>query len=342
MLFVRPAGLADIDALMDLAYLSGRGFTSLPEDRPTLTDRLELSEASFLGQVDDRAAWYTVMLENSETGQIEGVASVKGGVGISRPHYSFRVMTLSQYSSATQTRFDHNVLVLVNECGSCSEVGSLFLRPGKRQSGAGSLLARSRYMLIGAEKERFCDSIMSELRGWFDEADNSPFWEGISSKFFRLPFEEADRMITSTDGQFIPDLAPRHPIYLQLVDAAAREAIGKVHRHGMAALTMLEREGFSRSGLVDIFDGGPTMTCRRDDIRTVRETRRFSVRIADDAPQGDAQPAGAQQALVSTPYIAAFRAARMPVVIDGGTVVLPAAGAAILGVDTGAEVQVCI
>ena len=32
MLFVRPAVTADLDALMELAILSGRGFTSLPED----------------------------------------------------------------------------------------------------------------------------------------------------------------------------------------------------------------------------------------------------------------------------------------------------------------------
>jgi len=30
MLVVRPAGPADIDALLDLAFLSGKGFTSLP------------------------------------------------------------------------------------------------------------------------------------------------------------------------------------------------------------------------------------------------------------------------------------------------------------------------
>ena len=47
MLVVRPAGSADFDALMELAELSGRGFTSLPEDEPTLRARLALSEASF-------------------------------------------------------------------------------------------------------------------------------------------------------------------------------------------------------------------------------------------------------------------------------------------------------
>ena len=334
MLLVRPAGPADIDALMELAFLSGRGFTSLPEDRATLSDRLALSEASFAGTGDARDAWYVLMLENGETGQIEGVAGVKGGVGITRPHFSFRVMTLAQYSSAIATRFDHNALVLVNECSNMSEVGSLFLRPGKRQSGAGSLLARARYMLIGAQPDRFCDTIMAELRGWFDDADNSPFWDGIASKFFRLPFEEADRMITSTDGQFIRDLAPRHPIYMELVDAAARDAIGAVHRHGVPALKMLEKEGFERSGLVDIFDGGPTMICRRDTIRTIAEARALPLRIADGVDEI------AQARLVSTCDIARFRALRAPVLIEADSATLSPGSAALLGVDPGATIQV--
>ena len=49
MLFVRPAGPADFDALMELAVLSGPGFTSLPEHEPTLRERLATSEASFTG-----------------------------------------------------------------------------------------------------------------------------------------------------------------------------------------------------------------------------------------------------------------------------------------------------
>lgn len=333
MLVVRAAGPADIDAMMELASLSGRGFTSLPEDRTTLSDRLALSEASFANAVQPREAWYTLMLEDSETSQIQGVASVKGCVDIARPHFSFRVLTLAQYSRSTETRFDQNALVLVNECSNMSEVGSLFLRPDKRQKGAGTLLARSRYMLIGAQRDRFCDTIMAELRGWFDDFDNSPFWDGIASKFFRLPFADADQMIASTDGQFILDLAPRHPLYTEIMDAAARKAIGAVHRQGVAALKLLEKEGFEYGGLIDIFDGGPTMTCRRDAIRTISDARMFTITIGDVA-------ADAQVRLVSNDRIAAFRAMRAPAVIDGDIVKLGPEAAALLGLAEGATVQI--
>ena len=329
MLVVRPGGPADIDALLDLAYLSGRGFTSLPENRTTLAERLELSAQSFAGTAAPDAAWYVLMLEDSETGAIEGVAGVKGAIGLSRPHYAFRVVTLAQFSPATDVRFDHRMLVLANECTGFTEVGSLFLRPGKRQGGAGSLLARSRYMLIAGHRERFAPTVMAELRGWFDEQDNSPFWDGIAGKFFRIPFEQADQMITSTDGQFILDLAPRHPIYLELVDPAARGVIGEVHRHGEAALAMLEREGFTRSGLIDIFDGGPTVTCQREAIATVREAAERTVKVVDAL----SDPAPPQ--LLATTGLAAFRATRAPVRVDGDTVELTGDAAQALAVGTG-------
>lgn len=336
MLVVRPGGPADTDALLELTYLSGKGFTSLPENRETLARRLELSAASFAGQVDPTEAWYVLMLEDTATGRIEGVAGVKGAVGLQRPHFSFRVVTFTQFSSATSTRFDHQALVLVNECTGHSEVGSLFLRPGRRQAGTGALLARARYMLIAAARERFSQTVMAELRGWFDERDISPFWEGIAAKFFRLPFEQADHMITTTDGQFIADLAPRHPIYLELVPAEAREAIGMVHRHGEAARHMLENEGFAASGLIDIFDGGPTMVVPRDRIATVRDARILPAQVADD-PALTVAP----ERLLAVPAAAAFRALRASVLVGDEAIVLSSAVARGLGVGSGDMVMVC-
>jgi arginine N-succinyltransferase len=139
-------------------------------------------------------------------------------------------------------------------------------------------------MLIAAARDRFADKIVSELRGWFDWEGESPFWEGVSAKFFRLPFEEADRMITASNGQFLVDLAPRHPIYLELIEPFARDVIGEVHPDGRAARKMLESEGFSWTGLVDVFDGGPTVTCARDKIDTIRRTTPCTVAVNDNAP----------------------------------------------------------
>lgn len=313
MLVVRPAGPADFDALMELAVLSGPGFTSLPEDEATLRERLEISRDSFGGALSPLECWYTLMLEDAETGEIDGVCGVKAAVGLKRPFFSFRVVTLAQYSQALGLRFDHRALVLVNECAGWTEVGSLFLKSHKRQGGAGRLLAQSRYLLIGSEPHRFAEQVLAELRGWFDEDGSCPFWEHVSSKFFRIPFADADRMSASTDGQFILDLAPRHAIYTELLPEPARQVIGCVHRDGEAAKALLEREGFRATGLIDIFDAGPTMACPRDDIRTVRESRRLRVKVV-------AEPQAESASLISRDNVATFRATRAVVATDADSV----------------------
>lgn len=331
MLVVRPAGPEDYDALMELAVLSGRGFTSLPEDEPTLRQRLETSAASFAGAIAPIECWYTLLLEDTDTGRVEGVAGVKAGVGLKRPFFSFRVVTLAQHSLVVGTRFDHRALVLVNECAGWSEVGSLFLRPERRSGGAGRLLAQSRYMLIAADTTRFADQVLAELRGWFDDDGACPFWDSVSSKFFRLPFDEADRMSASTDGQFILDLAPRHPIFVELLPDAAQQAVGRVHREGEGALAMLAKEGFRTNGLVDIFDAGPTVTAHRDDIRTVRDSLRLRARVG--SVEGG-------QALVSTDRIEGFLACWADVAVGDGVVTVAREAAAVLGVGDGDMVRV--
>ena len=63
MLVVRPAGPADLDHLLELAILSGPGFTSLPEDADQLAERLELGRDSFSGKLAPQDCWYTIRLE---------------------------------------------------------------------------------------------------------------------------------------------------------------------------------------------------------------------------------------------------------------------------------------
>lgn len=314
MLVSRPAGPADYDALMELAVLSGRGFTSLPADEPTLRARLALSAQSFSGEIAPVEAWYTLLLEETETGAIAGSAGVKAAVGVKRPHFSFRVVTLAQSSPVLHMRFDHTALVLVNECAGWSEVGSLFLRPERRAGGAGRLLAQSRYLLIASEPERFAETVLAELRGWFDEDGTCPFWETVGCRFFHMPFDEADLKSASTDGQFILDLAPRHPIYLELLPEHARRSVGQVHREGEGARVMLEREGFRAQNLVDIFDAGPTLACRRDEIRSVRDSVRGRVAIGSELEGGPV--------LLARDSIGGFRATRAPALVEPGRITL--------------------
>ena len=97
-------------------------------------------------------------------------------------------------------------------------------------------------------------------------------------------------------------------------------------------MAMLAREGFERSGLIDIFDGGPTMTCQREQIRTIRETRSLRVEIGEQA--------GAEPRLLSTSEIEHFRCVRAPAKVRAETVAIELEAAEALGVRDGDMVRV--
>ena len=334
MLVVRPAGPADFDALWELAVASGPGFTSLPEDEPTLRKRLDCSKASFAGELPREDCWYVLMLENLESGKIDGIAGVKAAVGIKRPFASFRRVTFSHYhaSDHLEARLDQPALLWVNECRGWSEVGSLFLKPDRRVEGAGNLLARSRYMMIGAAPDRFSEWVLAELRGVFDKEGRSPFWDHVTSKFFPLDFAYADELSGSSDGQFIFDLAPHHPLYENLLPDAAREVIGKVHPGGVPARILLEKEGFRESGLVDVFDAGPTMACHRDAIRTVKDSRHLPATVVD-AVEGPPH-------LISVDDITRFRSVRCAAETRDGRLVISRQAAEALRIREGDMLRV--
>ena len=279
---MRPARLDDFDALMQLASESGPGFTSLPVHEPILRERLEKSEKSFAGKIaQPQYGKYLMMLVDHETGEVGGCSAVKAGCGIDQPFFNYRVITIAQASQAADRRFDMDALVLTNEFVGFTEVGTLFLREAHRGGGAGRLLAQSRYLLMASAPERFGDMVLAELRGVVDARGRTPFWDAIGAHFFRMEFTEADILSGVTDNQFILDLMPKYPIYVDLLPPEAREVIGRVHADGVGAMKLLEWEGFRFERTVDIFDGGPLVAAPRSLIRTIRESREVTLQVGE-------------------------------------------------------------
>lgn len=319
---MRPSRLDDLGALTELAELSGPGFTSLPVDEPILTGRLEQSERAFHGrQKNLQYGKYLMMMEHLATGQVVGCSAVKAGTGIDQPFFNYRIITLAQASHAAgNLRFDMDALVLTNEYVGYTEVGTLFLKPDHRGGGAGRLAAQSRYLLMAAAPERFSDHVLAELRGVVDDTGVSPFWECLGRHFFRMDFAEADRLSAITDNQFIVDLMPRYPVYVDLLPAEAREVIGRCHSEGVGAYKLLQWEGFEFDRTVDIFDGGPLVAAQRRHIRTIQESRLVTVEAGE--VEGDKD---ARQGMLSSNRLPDFRVSLGKFVRrgDSGLVVSP-------------------
>jgi arginine N-succinyltransferase len=325
---IRAARDEDLQALYEMAKLTGGGFTNLPPDRPALRAKLERSHAAFERRDDGQPHddLFVLILENVDTGEVRGTCQIFTRVGEKWPFYSYRIGTVTKHSQELGRTFRAEILNLVNDLEGCSEVGGLFLHPNERAGGLGMLLARARYLFIRQHRARFADRILAELRGVIDEAGGSPFWDGVAGRFFGMNFQAADEFNATHGNQFIADLMPKHPVYTAMLSEQARAVIGLPHPSGRAAMRMLENEGFAFENYVDIFDGGPTMTARTDQVSTVRDAT--DAIVAAIAPGGEA-------ALVATGSLAGFRATQGRVgTSDAGTTIDPRAAEA-LGLQPG-------
>jgi arginine N-succinyltransferase len=281
---IRAANEQDFGALYEMAKLTGGGFTNLPAEKKTLEGKLARAAEGFArkgeSQDDDL---YVFMLEDFETKAIRGTCQIFGEVGRDRPFYSYRISTLTQKSEELGRIFRNQTLSLCTDLEGSSEVGGLFLHPHERAGGLGLLLARSRYLFIKQHRPRFGARVLAELRGVMDPAGHSPFWDALAGRFFGMTFPEADEFNAVHGTQFIADLMPKTPIYVNMLPESARAVMGQPHPTGRAALKMLQAEGFTWDCYIDIFDGGPTVVARTDAIRSVREAATETVQeIGED------------------------------------------------------------
>ena len=325
---IRAAHAGDLQHLYEMAKRTGGGFTNLPPDRKALTAKLERGAQAF-ARTEDTVGddLFVFVLENTATGEVRGTCQVFSAVGLKWPFYSYRIGALTQHSEELGRTFRADILNLSTDLEGASEVGGLFLHPGERAGGLGLLIARSRYLFIRNHRARFGDRCIAELRGVIDEAGGSPFWDGVAGRFFGMNFQDADEFNAKFGNQFIADLMPKHPVYIAMLTEAARAVIGVPHPSGRAAMRMLEEEGFAWENYIDIFDGGPTMTVRTDQIRSIREAADSPV-VAIDAALGDHK--GGEKRLLSVGQLADFRTAYGWVdQRDGGIAIDPGCAAAL-------------
>ncbi len=327
---VRPARNDDFAAIYEMAKLTGGGFTNLPPDRAALVAKLARTEAAFEREGETQADdLFMFVVENVDTGQVRGTCQIFGMIGSEWPFYSYRISTLSQTSKALKRTFRAEMLTLVTDFDSSSEVGGLFLHPNERAGGLGLLLARSRYLFIKQHRKRFGDRLIAELRGVIDEAGGSPFWDAIAGRFFGMTFQEADEFNAAHGNQFIADLMPKTPIYTAMLPESARSVMGVPHPSGRAAMKMLESEGFSYEGYIDIFDGGPTMCVVTDQVRTIRDAREVTFAGVKNGEKG-------QRMILASGRLQAFAACYGQVqTLDDGTATVDARAAEALQLTEG-------
>lgn len=283
MMLFRKAVRADLPSIYALASRSGHGLTTLPHDLTLLEKQLEWSERSF--RMNDQTPTnelYYFVLEDPNTHQVVGTSAILSNTGYEEPFYSYKLSKRTRISHEMNIRNDYEVLSLVNDYQNRSELCTLFLDAPARVNHNGLLLSRARFLFIANHPQRFMPLIIADMRGISDENGQSPFWDGVCGHFFHMPFIDADRLSLRRNKQFITDLMPRNPIYVSLIAKSAQVVIGKPHPNTVAAMKILQREGFFYNQYVDIFDAGPTLEAPRDLIRSIGFSRILTLKNLSD------------------------------------------------------------
>lgn len=345
MFYIRPIARDDLPSILALSERTGTGLTTLPANRERLAARIERSLASFAATAARADACYMfVLVEGGANGgtaasdRVVGISAIEAAVGLNEPWYNYHVGTLVHASRTLDVYTVAPTLFLANDHTGHTELCSLFLDQGFRQGKNGVLLAKCRLLFIAEFAEHFAAKIIAELRGRLTNDGKSPFWEGLGRHFFAMEYSTADYLTGIGQKAFIAELMPKHPVYVNLLPEAARNAIGAVHADTEPARAMLEQEGFRYEGYVDIFDAGPTLECFRDDIRAVRQSQVLPVALGEEDPVPDSLTDDILW-LVCNRSFDAFRAIVAAAPARADRLALPAYAAQTLGVTEGELVR---
>lgn len=335
MLVVRPISMSDYDALHTCAVESGHGFTSLPVNEELLTNRITHSEYSFAkpNVTAPGDEGYLMVGFDRDSGEVAGCTGIEAAIGWDVPFYSYHISTIVHSSPKLGVNNVVKLLTFGNNYTGCSEICTLFLRPKFRGGNNGRLMSKCRFLMMAEHPHRFSKTVFAEMRGVSDEEGNSPFWQWLQEHFFSIEFTLADYLTGIGKKGFIADLMPKLPIYVNLLSKEAQAVIGQVHDNTKPALRLLEKEGFTCRNYVDIFDGGPSVECDRENIESVRHSFRGKVHIADHA--------SSQDFLISNTLFEDFRAVAVKAAFDqaSDTVIITNDVAEALQVEQGDSVR---
>lgn len=274
MYLVRPADFSDLPALERLARNAGIGITNFPANRERLNDKIAASRRSLAADVvqPGNESYMFILLEQA-TQEVIGTCSIDAMVGVDAPFYSYRIDDVVHASPQLQIHNRIPALFLCHDYSGTSRLNSLVLDKAHQNTDAMALLSRARLLFIARHPDRFTSKIFAEIRGESDNKGYSPFWEALGRHFFSMDFKKADYLSGISNKHFIAELMPRYPIYVPTLPEEAQEAIGVIHQDSEKVAQILLKEGFVFRDYVDIFDAGPTIEARVQDLQTIAGQR---------------------------------------------------------------------
>lgn len=273
---VRPAQPDDLDQILEIAGTQGARLSStLPKQAEALAQKIDHSLASFSGTASsDEPPRFLFVLENTETGSVDGTAGIDARAGNGQPFYNYRRDALIHASHELGVSRRVEVLYPSHSLTDQTLLCSFSIKPELQKTDAFELLSRARSLFIAEHREWFTSRVVVEIQGVQKDNGEVPFWDSLGRHFFDMDFETADRYSGTLSRTFIAELMPPNPIYVTLLTHAAQEALGQAHSLTVPNLELLRREGFQAGCYLDIFDAGPVLEARTDSLHTLVTSRR--------------------------------------------------------------------
>ncbi|RJG08450.1 arginine N-succinyltransferase [Massilia cavernae] len=341
MFVVRPVELTDIASLEKLAAVTMPGVHTLPKTREEIAASVERSIASFSAHVDiPSEESYMFVLEESATGSIAGTAAIHASAGSNGTYFSFRNDVIQQVSRDLNISHSVHALTLCSELTGYSQLSGFYVTDRENAGVEATLLSRARLLFAVLAPHRFADRFFVPLAGSTDNDGQSPFWDALGRKFFKMDFLDAERVIGGARNRtLIVELMPHYPVYVPLLPGAAQAAMGQIHPDGELAFSLLTEEGFEADDYIDIFDGGPILQAHKNSLRTFGGSIIRRVELAEP----DALPGAMVTYAVATSSEQNFRAITVACASaeSGDTVQLPVGALRALMVAPGDNV-ICV
>lgn len=274
MYVVRPVEPADVGALETLLAASMPGVHTLPRTREKIAALVERSVASFAAHVDiPSEETYLFVLESVDAsgkpGELAGTAAIHASAGSNGTYFAFRNDVIQQVSRDLNISHSVHALTLCSELTAYSQLSGFTIRHRDSAGLEAALLSRARLLYAVLAPHRFGDRFFVPLAGVTDENGQSPFWDALGRKFFKMDFLDAERTIGGARNRtLIVELMPHYPVYVPLLPGPAQAAMGQIHPDGELSFDLLTEEGFEADEYIDIFDGGPILQAHKNALRS--------------------------------------------------------------------------
>jgi arginine N-succinyltransferase len=178
---------------------------------------------------------YLLVLDAGD-GTVQGTSALYSHVGSPYGFFSYKRLRLVQRSQAVDVSCNVEMLALANDYTGTTEVGTLAIHPSLKGTRRGTV-AGAGTLYAGRDPARLvCAAVDGRNARLAGRSGENPFWNAVGARFFSMDFATADRLSATRGADFIAELLPKHPIYIDLLPPdAARAVIGKPHLNSMPA-----------------------------------------------------------------------------------------------------------